>query len=170
MTFGSKTSINNKLIAYMLFILLGIGIFLSFNIKETKALSSSPTGSCGFLLTRSLFGYDAYMIRSNGVGSSINGVINYDAGTFTGKITTINNYGLSNAYDSTDTVIGSITSESNAIPSSYKITLNYTTGSGDSGSIQFVDTITNGGSTGLIKSIPVAGNNTGAWSGYCIAL
>jgi hypothetical protein len=166
----SKISINHKLMASALMLVLGVSIFLSFNIKETKAVSSSPTGSCGFLLTRSLFGYDAYMINSNGVGSSINGVMNYDAGTFTGKITLINNYGLSNAYDSTDTVSGTITSQSSSIPSSYIITLNYTTGASGSGSIQFVDTITNGGSTGLIKSIPVTGNNTGAWSGYCIAL
>jgi hypothetical protein len=165
--------LNRAFIVPAILFALGAAIFLGFNVTHTKASSSSPTGSCGFLLTRSLFGYDAYLYNSPPVGTAINGIMNYDAGTFSGKITLINNYGLSNAYDSTDYMTGTITSTPSAsIPSTYVITLNYTgTGSNTgSGTIQFLDTLTNGGTTGMLKSVPVSNNNSGAWTGYCIAL
>jgi hypothetical protein len=97
--------------------------------------------------------------------------MNYDAGTFNGKITLINNYGLSNAYDSTDYLTGTITSTPSAsIPNTYLITLNFTGVTTGSGTVQFLDTLTNGGSTGMLKEVPTSGNNTGASTGYCIAL
>lgn len=140
-----------------------------FDIKETKAVASAPTGSCGLLVSRNLSGYNTYMNGGSGIGSASNGVVNFDAGSVSGKMTLINNYGLSNAVDTEADITGSVTATATTIPNTYLVT--FTLSAGSSTYVpQYYFTATNGGNTYLVRTKPIADNNTGAWTGVCQAL
>ena len=136
-----------------------------FDIKETKATASAPTGSCGLLINRNFAGYNAYMDGGSGIGSSLIGVVNFDSATASGKITLISNFGRNNAVDTEMAVPGTVTTVATDIAGTYLVTI-----TGGSNPVPYYFTATNGGNTYLVKSKPANDSNTGAWSGVCQVL
>lgn len=142
-----------------------------FEVRETKATVTAPSGTCGLLLSRNFGGFNTYMQDSNDVGSTMSGTINFDAKTASGNVSLINNYGKSNAVNVEKAMTSTLVVDTTATSGVYLLTMT-TTAVGESTSyIQKYDLIsTNSGNTYLLRSKPITDNNTGAWSGVCQAL
>lgn len=140
-----------------------------FNITETQAVASAPSGTCGLLLSRNFAGFDTYMNGSNGVGSTIAGTVNFDTNTGTAKVTVINNYGLNNAVNAEVVAVSTISPVTQVSPGVYTLTMT-TSAEGQTWTQQYNMLSTNSGNTLLLKSVPTTNNNTGAWAGVCQAL
>lgn len=139
-----------------------------FDIQEPKAAASAPSGQCGLSLSRNFSGFNTYMQGSTDVGTSLLGVINFDTGTGTANLTSINNFGQNNAVNVERNLTATVVTAA-AGPSTYKVTLTVTADN-ETSQIPYYFTSTNSGNTFLVKSVVTADQKTGAWMGVCQAL
>lgn len=173
---------NQKLVVMakaLAFLALVVGVSATgFEIKETKATSVLPTGSCVFNIVRNFSGYNAYVADpgnywGNGVDSAANGLINFNDGSVTMNLTQIINYGSSSlAFDrEVESLKGTVTTTATQIPNIYLVTLAFVDPfNARTYSYPLYFASSNSGNTHLIQTKPSTGSKTGAWMGVCQAL
>lgn len=142
-----------------------------FEVRETKATVTAPSGTCGMVASRNFGGFDLQKNNADDVGSTMTGTLNFDAKTASARMTVINNYGAANAVNEEKGITSTFVVESTANAGTYILTFTSTIEGQQGTSEQKWDLIsTNSGNTYLMKTKATTGNNTGAWSGVCQAL
>ena len=132
--------------------------------NETKAAASAPTGVCGIVLTANEAGYTGKN-QSFGSGSTtLTGTINFSNGTGNLTVTDVQNYNLSNAYNTLQNAAITVTPGAAQSNGGYQVT--FTNGS-DSSNYLFMPT--NSNNTYLVSSYntQTTANGSPAWSGVC---
>lgn len=136
-----------------------------FDIKETKATLTAPTGKCGFSLTLNTSGINE---RYNGSNSSKTvasiGVIDFDAGTASFVDTKITNWGTPNASAASSASQNTFSITQAAAAGQYISTINNGYGT------QFIFTSTNTANTYLMQEVASVNNNGAKMSGVCQSL
>ncbi len=130
----------------------------------TKAAASAPSGVCGILLTANAAGYTGKN-QSFGSGSTtLTGVINFNNNTGNLTVTDVQNYNLSNAYNTLQNSSITVTPGAAQSNGGYKVTFTDNTDTSD-----FLFMPTNSNNTYLVSSYntQTTANGSPAWSGVC---
>lgn len=135
-----------------------------FDVKETKATLTAPSGKCGFSITNNMAGMNVRVSNWSDVGGSYLGTIDFDAGVINFKGVQIYNYGQTNAKSVASSGQRKFTLAAGDFPGNYIMTFD----NEDKTKMNLIST--NSGNTFLMQSIPVTNDDGPVSTGVCQAL
>ena len=138
-----------------------------FDIKESKATLTAPTGKCGYLLTLKSSGFDTKYTNSASTQTVAQiGVIDFDTGTSNNIQTKVSNWGASGSSAANTTVASQSTFSLVAgnYAGKYVMTIN----NGYNSKFNIIST--NTANTYLVQGLPDSNNSGAVLTGMCQAL